>query len=366
MHTHPHKTQRLKSQHLTDQAFQDQSNTLSGFQINDNRPVAVAQRKLQQVVSNSDHVKHTAQLQAMAENYNVQFDHPIQHKGNTIGPSPKVIQRQLQIDTTDPHYLETVTEHLRELVGDTGKIIVDRETGIVSFLGKRKGSKKVIPTPGHRLIKSLVDHRHTTIIREARGANALSSEPVLPDNTIFGKGLDWVKGFQYMRRKGFLTHQARAFVNGATPGVGVGTIVHYDANLSDEERMGDVRLPNGKTQRESSPQSISLGHELIHSDHFHRGVAAYDRRGMPILSSRQHTFSQFSRGETTNLEEMNTVGLPPLPPDHDFHDHITRLNLHGTQTYQSELSERDHQAKTITEQDLRKQMGLLPRAGYER
>ncbi|WP_264563986.1 M91 family zinc metallopeptidase [Flavobacterium sp. N3904] len=277
-----------------------------------------------------------------------------------------VVQRVLKVDVTNPEYTRKVTEHLRELVGETGKIIVNSETGEVSFLPKRRNAEKVTPTPGHSLIRSLVNHTHTTIIKESLGADSLSSQPILPDNSLVGKAIDWFKDFQYMKKKGYLTHEARAFVNGATPGVGVGTIVHYDANLSDKDREGEVRLPNGKTKRESSPQSISLGHELIHSDHFHRGLGAYDEKGMPILSSRQHTYSDFPRGETTNLEEINTVGLDTLPPEHKFHKHIIDNNLAGNQTYQINLQDRDRKARNITEQDLRKQMNLLPRAGYER
>jgi hypothetical protein len=168
-----------------------------------------------------------------------------------------------------------------------------------------------------------------------------------------------------MRKRGYLTHEARAFVHGATPGVGVGSIVHYDANLSAKDRESDVQTPDG-VQRQAAPASISLGHELIHADHFHRGTAAYDLRGTPILSARQHAHSRFSRGEATNLEEINTVGLDVLPPDHEFHAHMIENGLVGQRTYQNALQDRDHEARQVTEQHLRDQLGIPRRAGYER
>ncbi len=163
-----------------------------------------------------------------------------------------------------------------------------------------------------------------------------------------------------MRRQGYLTHEARAYVNGATPGVGVGTIVHYDANLSRADRMSLVRKADGSTERQESPHSIGLGHELIHSDHFHRGVAAYDHRGTPIVALRHHTYDPTKRGEPINLEEINTVGLDLLPTGHPEYARVHPSNR------QQSLTSRDKQARTVTEQDLRSQMGLRPRAGYER
>ena len=139
--------------------------------------------------------------------------------------------------------------------------------------------------------------------------------------------------------------------------------MHYDANLSDKERKGAVKLSNGEIKREVIPQSINLGHELIHSDHFHRGLGAYDEKGMPILSFREHTYVP-TRGEYTDLEEMNAVGLETLPLGHEFHQDIAGLN--SLKTYQKELQERDILAREITEQMLRSLLGISPRAGYER
>jgi hypothetical protein len=60
------------------------------------------------------------------------------------------------------------------------------------------------------------------------------------------------------------------------------------------------------------------------------------------------------------------VGLNVLPADHHFHEHVQEHGQVGTKTYQSQLSGRDVDARTVTEQDLRTQLGLRPRAGYER
>ncbi len=85
--------------------------------------------------------------------------------------------------------------HLNELVGGSGKVRIDPKTGYVGFLKKGSRTKLVNQTAGHSLVESLVNHQHVTTIQQAHGADALSSEPVLPDNTVFGKAIDWFKGF---------------------------------------------------------------------------------------------------------------------------------------------------------------------------
>ena len=69
MNTHADKTQENKSQSVANTVTQKQGGGESTFQFVDNRPKAVAQRKLQERANNSPQVKQTAQLQAMANNY---------------------------------------------------------------------------------------------------------------------------------------------------------------------------------------------------------------------------------------------------------------------------------------------------------
>lgn len=290
--------------------------------------------------------------------------------GETAVRDPaSVIQRKLFVDTSDGAYLSQVRAHLQELGGERTTVSVDSETGEVGIKAneeERHKNEADTRDPGHRLLHSLVSHERTTTIRSAKGADSNSSQPILPPNSGAGKVLDWFKDFQFMKKKGFLTHRARAFVHGADPSKGVDTIVHYDANMSDEERKQLVRdRETKKATRKVAPQSVTLGHELIHSDHFHRGVAAYDRFGTPVVASREHTHDT-ERGEQTNLEEINTVGLDFLPSEHRFHEESRSLFQNSLRTYQSEPTKRDRDARTVTEQDLRKQLGLDPRAGYER
>lgn len=84
MNTYADKTQENKSQSLANKASHKQNGSKSTFQFVDNRPEAIAQRKLQEMANNSPKVsqlkafqdmannspqaKETAQLQAMADN----------------------------------------------------------------------------------------------------------------------------------------------------------------------------------------------------------------------------------------------------------------------------------------------------------
>jgi hypothetical protein len=101
MNTHADETQENKSQTVTAEASQIQSGGESTFQFVDNRPEAVAQRKLQEMANNSPQVsqlrafqdmannspqvKQTAQLQTMADNHSSQQRQPIQRQENKTG-----------------------------------------------------------------------------------------------------------------------------------------------------------------------------------------------------------------------------------------------------------------------------------------
>lgn len=77
MNTHADKTQENKSQSVTNVISQKQRRGGSTFRFVDNRPEAIAQRKLQEMANNSSQAKRAAQLQAMADNYSA-HQQPIQ------------------------------------------------------------------------------------------------------------------------------------------------------------------------------------------------------------------------------------------------------------------------------------------------
>jgi hypothetical protein len=117
MNTHADKTLENKSQTVANRLPKLQSKSVSTFQLVDNRPEAIAQRKLQEAISNSPRVQQlkayhemaenspqvsqlrafqdrannspqfskTAQLQSMADNYSAQQQRPIQKKKNKTG-----------------------------------------------------------------------------------------------------------------------------------------------------------------------------------------------------------------------------------------------------------------------------------------
>jgi hypothetical protein len=101
MKTHADNTQENKSQSVSNVKSKLQSGGKSTFQFVDNRPEAVAQRKLQkmannspkilklkafqEMANNSPQVKQMAQLQEMANNHSAQQRQPIQKKENNTG-----------------------------------------------------------------------------------------------------------------------------------------------------------------------------------------------------------------------------------------------------------------------------------------
>jgi len=63
------KTSENKSQSISSGDYQMQNSGESTFQFVDNRPESIAQRKLQEMVNKSPHVKQSAPLQAIADTY---------------------------------------------------------------------------------------------------------------------------------------------------------------------------------------------------------------------------------------------------------------------------------------------------------
>lgn len=84
MNAHAGKKQEIKSQPAADRSTQVQSRDGLISQHMDNRPAAVAQRKLQDVVDSSARARQAAQLRAMADKYSVRQP-AIQQKENDAG-----------------------------------------------------------------------------------------------------------------------------------------------------------------------------------------------------------------------------------------------------------------------------------------
>lgn len=85
MNTHADKSQEIKSQAVAHRVPKLQGHGELTFQFVDNRPEAIAQRKLQEMANNSPQVKRAPQLQTMANNYFAQQQNPIQKKENNTG-----------------------------------------------------------------------------------------------------------------------------------------------------------------------------------------------------------------------------------------------------------------------------------------
>lgn len=85
MRTHADKTLENKSQSVANTVFQKQTGGESTFRVENNRPEAIAQRKLQEMVNKGPQAKQITQLQVMTNNYFIQRKNPIQKKENNTG-----------------------------------------------------------------------------------------------------------------------------------------------------------------------------------------------------------------------------------------------------------------------------------------
>ncbi|WP_211236757.1 DUF4157 domain-containing protein [Sporocytophaga myxococcoides] len=85
MNTYSEKTNHNKSHSSNNKVSQKETGIISTTPFVDNRSVAIAQRKRQEVADNSPQARQAMQLQVMADNYSAQQYKPIQKKENKTG-----------------------------------------------------------------------------------------------------------------------------------------------------------------------------------------------------------------------------------------------------------------------------------------
>lgn len=90
MNTYADKSQENESRSTTNRSSQKQSSSESPFQFADNRPEALAQRKLQALANNHHQTKEAVQLQTMAENHSSHQPQVIQKKQGLARPATQM------------------------------------------------------------------------------------------------------------------------------------------------------------------------------------------------------------------------------------------------------------------------------------
>ncbi|MCT4636075.1 MAG: DUF4157 domain-containing protein [Bacteroidales bacterium] len=113
--THADKTQETPKKSVTNEVSQRHNRVNSTFQFVDNRPEAIAQRKLQEIANNSPQIKQIAQLQVTANNYSAKQNNPVQQK-----KSPELNLRKN--NTGLPDNLKTGIENLSGYSMDDVKV----------------------------------------------------------------------------------------------------------------------------------------------------------------------------------------------------------------------------------------------------
>lgn len=121
MNTHAKKTQENKSQSVANAVSEMQRGGESTFQFIDNRPEASA--SLQEMVNKSPQVKKAAQLQAIANNYSAQQQHPFQKKASPEhSDKPNVQDGRKENNTGLPDNLKSGIENLSGMSLDDVKV----------------------------------------------------------------------------------------------------------------------------------------------------------------------------------------------------------------------------------------------------
>lgn len=90
METYADKTSKNKSQAVAHSLAKQKSNNESAFQLVDNRPETIVQKKLQESINNSPRVQELNVYQKMVDNRYSKQSKPIQKMENTIGVIQKV------------------------------------------------------------------------------------------------------------------------------------------------------------------------------------------------------------------------------------------------------------------------------------
>jgi len=146
MNTHADKKQENKNQSVANETSQKQRGSESTLQFVDNRPEAIAQRKLHELANNSPQVSQLKAFQDMADNYSSKQKHPIQRKFSPV------IQRITEEDSRQAVY------NIRDSAGRHGYTVED----IRSILEHRYS--EIRPGHGNHLLIGLgADEGHADL-----------------------------------------------------------------------------------------------------------------------------------------------------------------------------------------------------------
>ncbi|MDJ0676718.1 MAG: hypothetical protein QNJ36_15290 [Calothrix sp. MO_167.B42] len=180
MFTHANKTQQNKTTSAASKLAQKQTSGTSSFQLVDNRPEAIAQRKLQEMANNSPQTKQASQLQAFAANHPAQQQQPSQKKassesGRRVGRVKPTIQmtrgddagleREGDVLEVGKHYRVTVSGHKMKF--DDIVIITDDKNVPDGYVNVKRATNP----KEQGLVKS--DHLKKLSLSEGRQDNSL-------------------------------------------------------------------------------------------------------------------------------------------------------------------------------------------------
>jgi hypothetical protein len=124
MNSHTDKTQENKSQSVANAISQQQSSSDSSLQFEDNRPEAIAQRKLQEMANNNPQVKKAAQLQAKVNSKQVR---PLIADNRVVQQKP-VVQFLTTVEETAKQAATRVKNNIQEIARKLGVLKINEIT----------------------------------------------------------------------------------------------------------------------------------------------------------------------------------------------------------------------------------------------
>jgi len=218
--------------------------------------------------------------------------------------SAGITQRKLKIEASvgSGNWLEKVEASLSRLTGD-GALKFSK----VGWLWGNLGYNKTVHA-GAKIEQAREVHpKSVELLERVIGSDKL---------TTITHGASNVADPQLNNQSGLPARQAA--------GNGTGSDVKVTFN-PDDPGMTTVRnaTDDGEVV-ETTPNEIMLGHELIHSDHFQRGVGKFDAKGNMKQSYFKAAYDNTTMGPEKE-EEIHTVGLPPSTGEQI--EHQTTLEL---------------------------------------
>ncbi|HEX2095145.1 MAG TPA: DUF4157 domain-containing protein [Longimicrobiaceae bacterium] len=302
--------------------------------------------------------------------------------GNTApaaAAQPAVVQPVLALEGGN-NYRRKVRRQMQSLLPAGAFVRTDRQTGEMSMHYAPGAVAAAAGHHGHDLVSRMIVNQHRVRVTptDTRNGGVIRGVPENPQAPgIMQDPGGWIRhhayGFAGLFSDQFKQRQALSAA--ADPQRGSDHQIHYDPSTPDQARQVAVHDPvQGRTETETAPHNTILAHELIHGDRSQRGRLAANPQGFAKFGVYDHVRGVQPGGghpwwdvnnpthdqELEEMEEMETVGLPPAPNVKPiFAQRATQANFVPAANHVPDPAD-------ITENQIRGTLGLRNRSKYRR